>query len=288
MIDAALQKEMMAALKFYADNGVEHCLLDEVQDHTKFEPPAPVLPIQNDQSAISIASQARVATEQSAQQPQYLGTSEAAAAAVKSASEAKTLEELKAAIEAFEGIAIKKTATNIVFGDGNPKAKIMVIGEAPGADEDRVGIPFVGQSGQLLDKILKCIDLDRTAEEASQAVYITNILNWRPPGNRTPTPSEIELSLPFIEKHIQLIQPDFLILLGGVPAKALLNSSETISKLRKSVHEYTPVTKELSKDAKPITAIATYHPSYLLKTPQQKRAVWEDMLTLKAKITNKK
>src|SRR5262249_7051997 len=132
---------------------------------------------------------------------------------------------------------IRKTATNTVFCDGNPASPVMLVGEAPGADEDRLGRPFVGVSGQLLDRILKCIDLDRAQEDPARAIYISNILNWRPPGNRTPSPAEIEVSLPFIERHIMLAKPKLIILCGGVSAKALLGREEGISRLRKTWHD---------------------------------------------------
>ncbi|MCC7304941.1 MAG: uracil-DNA glycosylase [Alphaproteobacteria bacterium] len=211
-----------------------------------------------------------------------IGTGETRAQAVKLAREANTLDELKEAIRAFDGLAIKKTATNLVFCDGNPKAPVMLVGEAPGADEDRQGKPFVGVSGQLLDKILKYIDLDRQEEDPARAIYISNILNWRPPGNRTPSPAEVEISLPFIEKHIALINPKILILCGGVSAKALMGAGESISRLRRSWHTYKTLTPDLGV-AVEIPAIATYHPAYLLRTPSQKRAVWEDMLTIDKK-----
>jgi DNA polymerase len=145
-----------------------------------------------------------------------------------------------------------------------------------------MGKPFVGVSGQLLDRILKCIDLDRTQEDAQRAIYISNILNWRPPGNRTPSPAEVEVSLPFIERHIQLVKPKILILCGGVSAKALLSTNDGISKLRKSWKPYRTLTPGLGQ-GDPIPAIATYHPAYLLRTPSQKKAVWEDMLNIDAK-----
>lgn len=201
------------------------------------------------------------------------GVSELRTKAENIAAACSTLDELKAAIDAFDGIALKKTATQMVFSDGHPNAPVMVIGEAPGADEDRMGLPFVGVSGQLLDKILKSIDLDRRAEDPVKAVYISNILNWRPPGNRTPSPAEVEVSLPFIRRHIQLAAPKVIILSGAVSAKALLGSGDSISRLRGKFH-----------DVMGIPAIATYHPSYLLRTPSQKRAVWGDMLMLKAKL----
>lgn len=181
------------------------------------------------------------------------------------AQNSQTLNDLKAAIQNFDGLAIKKNATQIVFADGNPQAKIMVIGEAPGADEDRQGLPFVGVSGQLLDKIFACINLSR-----QESLYISNILNWRPPGNRTPTTEEMDIARPFITRHIELVNPDMLVLCGGVAAQTLLQSKESISRLRATVHTYSDTIK----------AIATYHPSFLLRTPLQKKKVWEDMLML--------
>jgi len=185
-------------------------------------------------------------------------------------SECQTLEDLRRAIAAFEGCALKKTATNLVFSDGNPQAKVMLVGEAPGADEDRQGVPFVGVSGQLLDRMLATIGLDRTS------VYITNILPWRPPGNRQPTPQEIAACKPFVEKHIALIQPQILVLVGGVAMKTLFNTNDGIMRLRGTWQSYT------SPEMKtPIKAIATYHPSFLLRSPGQKAQSWQDMLMIK-------
>jgi DNA polymerase len=185
-------------------------------------------------------------------------------------SECQTLEDLRRAITDFEGCALKKTATNLVFADGNPQAKVMLVGEAPGADEDRQGLPFVGVSGQLLDRMLATIGLDRTS------VYITNILPWRPPGNRQPTPQEIAMCKPFVEKHIALVQPQILVLVGGVAMKALFNTNEGIMRLRGTWQSYTPAELEA-----PIKAIATYHPSFLLRSPGQKAQSWQDMLMIK-------
>lgn len=209
------------------------------------------------------------------------GASEARVEALRLAQSAKNLDELRQAIAGFDGIGLKQTATNMVFADGNPSAPIMVVGEAPGADEDRLGKPFVGVSGQLLDRILSHVGLNRVDSDVARAIYISNILNWRPPGNRTPTPSEIEISLPFIERHIQLVQPKILIFAGGVAAQGLLGSAETISKLRGRFHDYRPRTTELAVEGNAaIPALATYHPSYLLRTPAQKKLVWADMLML--------
>lgn len=205
------------------------------------------------------------------------GSGELKQQATELALKATNLEDLAKAIQDFEGLDVKKTATNFVFADGNPKAKIMLVGEAPGADEDRQGKPFVGVSGQLLDKILACIDLDRTQEDEDKSIYTSNILNWRPPGNRTPTPQEMEISKPFIEKHIALINPDYLILCGGVAAQTLLHTKDSISKLRGKAHDFKAQNIEMEQS---VTAIATYHPAYLLRTPSQKSKVWQDMLFL--------
>ncbi len=207
-----------------------------------------------------------------------LGTAEACLAAAKLARSATTLEELRAAIAGFEGLAIRKTATNMVFAEGNPKARVMIIGEAPGAEEDAQGKPFVGASGQLLDKMLACIGLSRWEEDPEKSVYITNILNWRPPGNRSPSPAEIEMSLPFIERHIALVQPKVLFFLGGVPTKALLQTEEGISKLRGKWKDYTPQTPEIGGSRHP--ALPSYHPSYLLRTPIKKKESWIDLQLL--------
>lgn len=209
-----------------------------------------------------------------------LGAAEARAESLKLALAAQTLEELRAAIAGFDGIGLKATATTMVFGDGNPEAPVMLVGEAPGAEEDRQGKPFVGESGLLLDRILASAGLDRAAADPLKSIYISNILNWRPPGNRTPTPAEVMVSLPFIEKHIQLVKPKLLIFAGGVAAQALLGSSDSISRLRGRWIDYLPQTPELRDGAIPISALATFHPSYLLRTPAQKRLVWGDMLLL--------
>jgi len=185
-------------------------------------------------------------------------------------SDCKTLEDLRRALGSFEGCPLKKTATNLVFADGNPQAKVMLVGEAPGADEDRQGVPFVGVSGQLLDRMLATIGLDRTS------VYITNIVPWRPPGNRQPTPQEIAACKPFVEKHITLINPEILVLVGGVAMKTLFNTNDGIMRLRGTWQSYTsPDLKE------PIKAIATYHPSFLLRSPGQKAQSWQDLLMIK-------
>lgn len=279
------QQAHIAALQWYIDNGVDEALEDAPVDRYALKEPPIVKPaaqsLQPNQPQMSARDMAENAPDMSSA---ALGASDARAEAIKLAAAANTLEELREAIAEFEGISLKKTATNIVFSDGNPKAKIMLVGEAPGADEDRLGKAFAGESGHMLDKMLKCIDIERGAEDPAQSIYISNVLNWRPPGNRSPAPGEIEASLPFIERHIQIIKPEILIFCGGVPAKALLASNDGISKLRKKWYEYLPQTPEFKAAAKPIAAIATFHPSYLLKTPSQKKAAWADLLEIKRKL----
>ncbi|HEX2113249.1 MAG TPA: uracil-DNA glycosylase [Alphaproteobacteria bacterium] len=217
------------------------------------------------------------ATAPVVQAPPALGRQAASAqTAAAIAQAAATLEELREALARFEGCPLKATATNLVFADGNPKARLMLVGEAPGADEDRLGKPFVGVSGQLLDRMLACIGLDRTS------VYITNILPWRPPGNRSPTAAEIAICLPFVERQIELVDPDVLVLLGGTAAKTLLATADGIVKTRGKWRSYASPGL-----ARPIEAIATYHPAYLLRSPAQKRDSWRDLLMIKNKLKNK-
>ncbi|MCB1592882.1 MAG: uracil-DNA glycosylase [Alphaproteobacteria bacterium] len=285
---AAQKTAFIEALRWYQEQGVTDALADAPQDATAWlntpigAPARSTLPAKNTGSP---APTLTPAVSHENQQPAFLGVAEARAEAVRLAAAAQTLEDLKSALENFEGFSIKKTATNLVFADGDPSADIMLVGEAPGADEDRLGRPFVGISGQLLDKILKTIGLDRHAQEHEARIYISNILNWRPPGNRNPAPAEIELALPFIERHIQIAAPKLLLFCGGVSAKALLNAEQGISRLRGRWHPYTPRTSELAGlSSGPIPALAVYHPSYLLRTPAQKKHAWSDMLEIQRKI----
>ncbi|WP_198378908.1 uracil-DNA glycosylase, partial [Neoroseomonas rubea] len=195
----------------------------------------------------------------------------AAGRAAAAAAAAGTLEELRAAIAAFDASPLRETATNLVFSDGDPASGLMLIGEAPGAEEDRLGRPFVGQSGQLLDRMLASIGLSREAG----GFVITNILPWRPPGNRTPTDAEIALFLPFVLRHIALVRPRRLVLLGGVAAKALLRAKDGITRLRGRWHQ-------VAVDGMgEVPALATLHPAYLLRTPAAKRDAWADLLLLR-------
>lgn len=198
------------------------------------------------------------------------------AAARELADKATTLAELEAAVRGFNGCAIKKTASKTVFCDGNPKARVMIIGEAPGAQEDIQGIPFCGPSGMLLDRMLAAIGLDRTS------VYISNTVFWRPPGNRQPSPEETSTCLPFVEKHIALVNPAILILSGGTATMTLLQKDASISRLRGRFYDYQNAYLET-----PISALVTYHPSYLLRSPGQKRLAWNDLLMVKNALAAK-
>ncbi len=192
--------------------------------------------------------------------------------AVRSAAACRTLEELRAALEAFDGCGLKHMAMNTVFADGIAGAPVMLVGEAPGADEDRQGKPFVGAAGRLLDRMLAAIDLDRR-----ENAYISNILPWRPPGNRKPTPVETALCLPFIRRHIELAQPRVLVLLGGTAASTLLETTQGITRLRGRWMRYE--TAAISLPCLPM-----FHPAYLLRTPQAKAAAWQDLLALSAHL----
>lgn len=202
-----------------------------------------------------------------------LGTSSAALDAKKAAAAATTLEELKQALESFEGCPLKATASNLVFGEGNPEKGIMLIGEAPGADEDREGLPFVGVSGQLLSKMLYHIGL-----KSRDDYYITNMINWRPPGNRNPSDSELAVLEPFLKRHIELVNPKMLLFVGGIAAKNCLNETQGITKLRGKWQSYKH--DGLGHD---ITARALFHPSYLLRQPMQKKKMWLDLIDVKKK-----
>jgi uracil-DNA glycosylase len=194
-----------------------------------------------------------------------------AASARDLAQSCTTLAELKAAIEGFDGCPLKKTAMNTVFADGNPESGLMFVGEAPGAEEDRRGLPFVGRAGMLLDKMLAAIGRDRTS------AYISNILPWRPPGNRTPTPNETTICLPFIARHIELAKPQVIVFLGGTAAATLLDRREGITRLRGKWFSY-------EGGGPDIAAMPTYHPAYLLRQPALKQLAWRDLLEIRKRM----
>lgn len=188
---------------------------------------------------------------------------------------ATTLEELAEAMRDFEGSELRHGARNLVFADGLPGARVMVIGEAPGGDEDRIGKPFVGRAGKLLDRMLAAIGLARTAPAPEGAAYITNILPWRPPGNRTPTDSEVLAFLPFVVRHIELAGPDFILALGATSAKALMETSTGIKRLRG---------RWVRHGATGLPLLPSFHPAYLLRQPADKRLAWRDLLSLRAAL----
>ena len=204
---------------------------------------------------------------------QPLAPGEGARDAITIARDANSIEDLRERLEAFAGCALKFTATNTVFADGNPSSDIMLIGEAPGVDEDRQGLPFVGASGKLLNRILSALGQERSS------VYISNILFWRPPGNRSPTAAETAACLPFVKRHIELAQPKILVFLGGSSSKVMLGRAEGIMRLRGKWFEYTSDGLEA-----PIPAMPTFHPAFLLRQPAQKREAWQDFLTIQEKL----
>lgn len=260
----------LATLRWLVDMGADEAIGDAPVDRFALPPPVErTKPVEAARPPAPAAAPPAPAAAPVAS----VALTAAVASARALAAAAATVHELEAAVAGFDGCALKQTATRLVFADGNPAAKVMLIGEAPGADEDRQGKPFVGVSGQLLDRMLAWIGLDRTT------AYITNILFWRPPGNRPPTTAEIGACLPFVERHIELVAPQVLVLVGGASAKALLNTQEGIIKLRGRWFDFQrPGLK------RPIPAIATFHPAYLLRTPSQKRDAWRDLLAVKRRL----
>lgn len=181
-----------------------------------------------------------------------------------------TVDQLRAALESFEGCALKATATRLCFADGSPTAPLMLVGEAPGAEEDRQGKPFVGPSGQLLDRMLASIGLDR------RHVWITNVIYWRPPGNRPPTAQEIATCLPFLHRQIELVAPRLIVSVGGIAARALFGVDEGVTRLRGRRFSYQP-----PDGGPPIPALVMFHPAYLLRQPAQKKLAWRDLLAIR-------
>lgn len=195
------------------------------------------------------------------------------ATAAEIAAACTTLDDLVVALAHYEGCPLRTPDTRLVFGDGNPEADIVLIGEAPGAEEDRLGKPFVGQSGRLLDRMLASIGLDRSR------VFISNTVFWRPPANRVPTKAETAACQPFVERLIEIISPRLLIAVGGPAAAVLLGQTDSIGRLRGRWFEW-----QTPRMARPAAATAIYHPAYLLRSPGQKRLAWRDLLAIKRKI----
>ena len=247
-------------LAFYLEAGVDCALADEPVNRLSDPEVAPAAP------AVVPAQPPRMVN---AVLPAVRGepapAPDAAIASARDAARtAPTLAALRALLENFDGCALKNTATRLVFADGNPEARIMFVGEAPGRDEDIEGLPFVGRSGKLLDRMIGAIGLDRSK------AYIANVIPWRPPGNRTPTPQETQICLPFIQRQIELVNPDVLVTLGNPSTQTLLATTEGIMRTRGKWRDYHTGTRT-------IRALATFHPAYLLRSPSYKRMAWQDL-----------
>ncbi len=273
-------QEAAALLQWYAQAGVDEAIDDTPRNFFAATPSAamaargaelPVATAIASSRPTAIAAPLPAVLASPAAMPLHHSQAAAIAEARKLADGASSLAELEQAVRGFEGCAIKRTATNTVFADGNATARVMLIGEAPGAQEDIQGIPFCGPSGQLLDKMLIAIGYDRTN------AYITNTVFWRPPGNRQPNTEELSICRPFVERHVALIDPQLIVLVGGTATKAMLGTEQGITRLRGK--QYTYRTPYAEKDY-PVSVI--YHPSYLLRQPGQKRVTWQDLLAIKA------
>jgi len=267
-----------AVLAFYRDAGVDALLGEEPVDRFADELPATASSQRtrpgSEAVGPAINGQAARADRDAVRAPAAPPSPEAAIMAAREAAKAaKDLDELRALLEAFEGCMLRATATQLVFADGNPQGRVMFVGEAPGRDEDMAGLPFVGRSGKLLDLMLAAIGLDRSQ------VYIANVVPWRPPGNRTPTPQETAICLPFIRRQIELAGADILVCLGQPSTQALLETREGITRTRGRWFKFDTGSRE-------IRALATYHPAFLLRSPLQKRLAWRDFLALKKALTS--
>ncbi len=252
-------------LAFYLEAGVDCALADEPVNRLADPDIAPALrdaaPPQGARPTLGKAMPAPLPITRGEPPP---APDAALASARELATTAPTLEALRALLETFDGCALKNTATRLVFADGNPQARVMFVGEAPGRDEDIEGLPFVGRSGKLLDRMIAAIGLDRSR------AYIANVIPWRPPGNRTPTPQETQICLPFIRRQIELVNPDVLVTLGNPSTQTLLGTREGIMRSRGKWFDY-------DTGSRAIRALPTFHPAYLLRSPSYKRMAWQDL-----------
>lgn len=257
-IESFTHAELVAALEWQLECGADEAI-GEVPVN-RFEIAGSPAPRQNPRRTAPVPAAA-------APGPAASGPAEVAAACADLAA-------LKAAMTEFEGLAALRTgARSTVFADGNPAARLMVIGEAPGREEDRAGLPFIGRSGQLLDRMLAAIGLSRQAEDPAAAVYITNTLPWRPPGNREPSADEVAAMLPFLHRHIELVAPEVLLLVGSSAVRTMLQTSDGITRRR---GKWTEIAR--------LPVIATWHPAALLRDPIRKREAWADLLMLKERL----
>src|SRR3982074_2522582 len=255
-------------LAFYLEAGVD-CALTEEPDNRRSDPVMIPGPPETALRNPVRTTPAGIPATRGEAAPAPEGASLSAREAARTA---PTLEALRGLLEKFDGCALKSTATRLVFADGNPQARIMFVGEAPGREEDIEGLPFVGRSGKLLDRMIAAIGLDRSS------AYIANVIPWRPPGNRTPTPQETQICLPFIQRQIELVNPDVLVTLGNPSTQTLLSTREGIMKTRGRWFDYDTGTRV-------IRALATFHPAYLLRSPSYKRMAWQDLRAI-AKALN--
>ncbi len=273
-MDAPSDKEARQLIAFYLDAGADALLgetpVDRMADDAPVLQAAPPAPVRRDSVAETLPRKATAPAEgRTFFQPAAPASPEAAVMAAREAAKsAGTLEELRALLDKFEGCALRATATQLVFADGTPQSRVMFVGEAPGYEEDISGKPFVGRSGKLLDLMMAAIGLNRSN------AYIANVVPWRPPGNRTPTPQETAICLPFIRRQIELANPDIMVCLGGPAMQTLLSIKEGITRSRGRWFPYDTGTRE-------IRALATFHPAFLLRSPLQKRFAWRDFLALK-------
>ena len=252
-------------LTFYLEAGVDCALSEEPVDRLSDSGQGEALQTPSPATETTAARAPKPASASLAPKAEPMPAPDAAIATAREAARtAASLEILRDMLEKFDGCALKSTATRLVFADGNPKARIMFVGEAPGRDEDIEGLPFVGRSGKLLDRMIASIGLDRSK------VYIANVIPWRPPGNRTPTPQETQICLPFIQRQIELVDPDILVTLGNPSTQTLLSTREGIMKTRGRWFNYDTGTRV-------IRALATFHPAYLLRSPSYKRLSWQDL-----------
>jgi uracil-DNA glycosylase family 4 len=269
--------QALALLQWQIEMGADEAIDTVALDRLAAPPPTPIAaaPATAPSLAPRSAPRAAVAAPAAVAPPRALTESaaEPAQSARALAAQADSIEALAAIIAGFDACPLRRTATNTVFADGNPAAPVLIIGEAPGADEDRIGKPFVGRAGQLLDRMLAAIGLDRTD------VQITNVIYWRPPGNRKPTAAEIASCLPFVFRHIVLSQPKILVLAGGTAASSLLDMAEGITRLRGRWFDLAIP----GLDAK-LPTLPMFHPAFLLRSPERKREAWRDLLALKAKL----
>lgn len=260
------EDSLVQILRWYVESGVDEALDHNPLDRLASKPPPPAREPDRDIAGNKAESSRGRPVE-------LVSREEIAQSAREAAASASSLTELRDVLAAFEGCALKKTAKNLVFADGSPGGPLMIIGEAPGGEEDRQGVPFVGPAGKLLDLMLKSIGLDR------DQARVTNILPWRPPGNRSPTDAEIAACLPFVKRHIELVAPKILILVGGTAAKTLLEKTQGITRLRGHWYTYESAGLDTSIDTR-----AILHPAYLLRSPAQKRETWLDLLEIKHRL----